>query len=92
MNGYSFTIPDDAPEFTKSVAERVLDATEHSAKDEVERIRDWLVPHLSQTFTLRLFHHLTHRRNESLPSEIIWVFGFAFWNQFAMARIGKFLR
>jgi len=92
MNGWSFAIPDDAPEFTRGVAQRVLDATEHSVKDEVERIRDWLVPHLSQTFILRLFHHLTHKRETSFVSQLIWLVGFSLWNQLAMTRMGEFVR
>ena len=91
MNGYSFAIPDDAPEFTKSVAERCLDTVEHSPKEEVERIRDWLVPHLSQSFIIRLFHHLSYRRKSSLPSALVWIIGFTIWNDVSLARMGEFV-
>ena len=92
MNGYQFDIPDDAPEFAKSVALRCLDATEHSVADEVIRIRGWLVPNISQSAVMRVFYHLTHRRQKNLSAQVIWALGFAVWNTISLARIGEFIR
>lgn len=92
MNGYALSIPDDAPDFTKSVAVRCLDTTEHSAAEEVKRIEEWLLPNLSQTRIMRLFYHLTHKRQKSLAAQVIWVFGFTLWNNTALARMRELRR
>lgn len=92
MNGYSFDIPEDAPEFTKSVAVRCLDTKDHSVEEEVVRIRNWLTPHVSQGALMRIFYHLTRRRQTNLTSEVIWVLGFTMWNTVALAKIGEFIR
>lgn len=87
MNGYSFSIPDDAPDFTRSVAERCLDTMEHSTSEEVERIAGWLQPNLGRSRVMRLFYYLTRKRQTSLFSRAIWVIGFIIWNETALARM-----
>jgi len=92
MNGYALNISDDAPDFTKSVAVRCLDTAEHSAGEEVKRIMEWLLPNLSQGRIMRLFHHLSHRRQRSLAAKTIWVIGFTVWNEAALARMRELRR
>lgn len=87
MNGYTFSIPDDAPDFTKSVAERCLDNREHSTSEEVARIARWLAPNLGQSRIMRLFYYLSRRRRTSMISLLIWVIGFILWNETALARM-----
>ncbi len=92
LNGYSFDIPNDAPEFTKNVALRCLDSEEHSTSEEIQRIAKWLRPHVSQTALMKIFYHSSRNRDKSVLAQAIWVFGFTFWNQVALNKMDELVR
>ncbi len=58
INGYTFEITDDAPEFTRDLAIRCADAT-HSPMDEVETIAKWMRQKVyrNRGFLMRFLHH-----------------------------------
>lgn len=91
-NGYSFDIPDDAPDFTKSVAVRCLDDVEHSTTEEIERIGKWLSPNVTQGLTMRLFYYLTRTRESGILGDIIWIVAFGLWTQSAFIKMHEFLK
>ncbi len=47
INGYTFRITDDAPDFALSVARRCEPGKEHSPFEEIDRIARWLKPRTS---------------------------------------------
>lgn len=62
VNGYSFRITDDAPEFTRDLAIRCSDP-KHSTIDEVQRIAKWLKERVfrNRSTFLRFLHYLILR-------------------------------
>ncbi len=66
INGYTFTITSDAPEFAVETARRCEAPKGHSIPDEIERISKWLVSRVSYSgLTLAAYRKV---RN-SLPSQ-----------------------
>jgi death-on-curing protein len=80
INGYTFSIPDDSPEFTVSIVESA--AKEGTlVEDEIERIAGWLQPHVASP---RLRKWLYGLIRDSLPKDVGTdaLFHHRLWNRY----------
>jgi len=66
INGYDMTITDDAPEFTKDVARRTADNSDHDTATEIQNISSWLGSRIKSNLGLRLTYRLMY---SSLPKD-----------------------
>lgn len=56
INGYRFSIPNNAPEFTKDIATRTADTPDHEPSIEIGRISNWLKPSVNASRSMRLLY------------------------------------
>jgi death-on-curing family protein len=53
LNGYRFSIPDDAPEFARQLAQHTIDDPGHTTSIEVSKIKVWLRKNIYSSFVTR---------------------------------------
>ena len=70
INGYRLEIPDDAPEFTKSVAVRCLDSENHSVEEEITRIAQWIQEYAYRDIGMR-FIYVFNRRSRIRKGSLV---------------------
>lgn len=89
INGHTLSIRSDAPEFTKSIAERCLDS-EHNTEEEIKRISLWLKANTTSRRLTRLLYMI--RRKNSRVGELLMLVAVEFWNSGAQQVFRRYLR
>ncbi len=98
INGYELTITDDAPEFTKEIAKRTADDSNHDTATEIQYISDWLKPRSKSNLGLRFTFYLM---NLNLPKDATegvifesrpWQTYYKTWYNLAKQRLARHIK
>jgi death-on-curing protein len=77
LNGHSLEIKEDAPDFTKRVAERCLDSA-HDTDEEIARIAGWILKNTTSGGVTRQLYKI--KLKNPLFGELLMLFAVQFWN------------